>query len=101
MLLSDLYNYHVISCTLVYDIIRLILEGDISELDVELILKIARGMFPCLSISVEDPTEMIFQGSGSQLRQDDPSALKDIIQIVQSKLGDQRSARSVLFPNVI
>lgn len=28
-------------------------------------------------------------GSGSQLRQDDPSALKDIIQIVQSKFATQ------------
>ncbi|THH07376.1 hypothetical protein EW145_g3425 [Phellinidium pouzarii] len=75
VLLSDLYNYHVISCTLIYDIIRLILEGDLSELDVELILKLARG-------------------SGSQLRQDDPSALKDIIQVIQSKLGDQSHANS-------
>ncbi|KAL5525963.1 hypothetical protein ACEPAG_7301 [Sanghuangporus baumii] len=75
VLLSELYNYHVISCTLMYDVIRLILEGELSELDVELILKIARG-------------------SGAQLRQDDPSALKDIIQIVQTKLGDQRDASS-------
>ncbi|KAL5485817.1 SGD1 [Sanghuangporus weigelae] len=75
VLLSELYNCHVISCTLVYDVIRLILEGELSELDVELILKIARS-------------------SGAQLRQDDPSALKDIIQIVQTKLGDQRNASS-------
>ncbi|KAL5503947.1 SGD1 [Sanghuangporus vaninii] len=75
VLLFELYNDHVISCTLAYDIIRLILEGDLSELDVELILKIARG-------------------SGAQLRQDDPSALKDIIQIVQTKLGDQRNSSS-------
>ncbi|KAI5122764.1 hypothetical protein M0805_009846 [Coniferiporia weirii] len=75
ILLSDLYNYHVISCTLMYDIIRLILNENLSELDVELILKLARG-------------------SGFQLRQDDPSALKDIIQIVQSKLGDQHEASS-------
>ncbi|EJD06611.1 uncharacterized protein FOMMEDRAFT_165363 [Fomitiporia mediterranea MF3/22] len=75
VLLSDLYNYHVISCVLVYDIIRLILEGGLSELDVELILKLARG-------------------SGSQLRQDDPSALKDIIQIVHAKLGGQRNTSS-------
>ena len=44
VLISDLYNYRVISCTLVYDIIRLILEDRISELDVELILKLAKGM---------------------------------------------------------
>ncbi|KAL5526754.1 SGD1 [Sanghuangporus sanghuang] len=75
VLLSELYNYHVISCTLVYDVIRLVLRGELSELDIELILKIARG-------------------SGAQLRQDDPSALKDIIQIVQTKLKDQRNASS-------
>ena len=45
VLLSDLYNYRVISCTLVYDIIRLLLEGDLKELDVELILKLARGTY--------------------------------------------------------
>lgn len=44
VLISDLYNYRVISCTLVYDIIRLILDGEVKELDVELILKLARGM---------------------------------------------------------
>lgn len=44
VLISDLYNYRVISCTLVYDIIRLILEGDLKEFDIELILKLARGM---------------------------------------------------------
>lgn len=43
VLLTDLYNFHIIACTLMYDIIRLILEGDLTELDVELILKIAKG----------------------------------------------------------
>ena len=52
VLLSDLYNYHVISCVLVYDIIRLILDGDLSELDVELILKLARSEFILLSLRV-------------------------------------------------
>ena len=54
ILLSDLYNYRVISCTLVYDIIRLILEGHLSELDVELILKLAKGIYnPQLKLSVQ------------------------------------------------
>lgn len=34
-------------------------------------------------------------GAGSQLRQDDPSALKDIIHIVQLKLGDSAKSRHV------
>ena len=54
VLLSDLYNYRVISCTLVYDIIRLILEGHLSELDVELILKLAKGIYgPHMKLSVQ------------------------------------------------
>ena len=56
VLLSDLYNYHVISCTLVYDMIRLIMEGDLKELDVELILKLARGVY----YSSADFSQVIF-----------------------------------------
>ncbi|KAJ7227305.1 hypothetical protein GGX14DRAFT_629361, partial [Mycena pura] len=69
VLLSELYNFQVISCILVYDIIRGLLNTDLTELHVELLLKIVRN-------------------SGQQLRQDDPSSLKDIIQIVQSKISD-------------
>lgn len=92
VLLSDLYNYHVISCVLMYDVIRLILDGNLSELDVELILKLARGMSPFFSttLTYTNPNA----GSGSQLRQDDPSALKDIIQIVQTKVSTQESSSS-------
>ena len=43
VLISELYNLHVISCVLMYDVIRLILDGKLSELDVELLLKIAKG----------------------------------------------------------
>ncbi|KAI0784591.1 armadillo-type protein [Abortiporus biennis] len=68
VLLSELYNFQVISCVLVFDLIRDLLEGDkIEELKVELLLKIVRN-------------------SGYQLRSDDPLALKDIIQIVQEKV---------------
>ena len=44
ILLSELYNFQVISCVLVYDIIRSLLEGDLSETDVELLLKLLRSM---------------------------------------------------------
>ncbi|KDQ20966.1 hypothetical protein BOTBODRAFT_50992 [Botryobasidium botryosum FD-172 SS1] len=70
VLLSELYNFQVISCVLAYDIIRDLLAGDLSEFDVELLLKMLRN-------------------SGSQLRQDDPLALKDIIQIVHAKVADK------------
>ncbi|KAF7374789.1 MIF4G/MA4-domain-containing protein [Mycena sanguinolenta] len=73
VLLSELYNFQVISCVLVFDIIRGLLDTDLSEYSVELLLKIVRN-------------------SGQQLRQDDPSALKDIIQIVQSKISDSDEA---------
>ncbi|KAL3442549.1 hypothetical protein BJX65DRAFT_217954 [Aspergillus insuetus] len=62
-LLSQLYNFHVIGSTLVFDYIRLFLQ-DINEENTELLLKIIRN-------------------SGPQLRQDDPSSLKDIVLLIQ------------------
>ncbi|PGG95645.1 hypothetical protein AJ79_09936 [Helicocarpus griseus UAMH5409] len=62
-LLSHLYNFHVIGCSLVFDYIRLFL-NEITELNTELLLKIIKN-------------------SGPQLRQDDPSSLKDIILLIQ------------------
>lgn len=58
-LLSELYNFQVIGSRLIYDHIRLCL-GDLSETNIELLLKIIRS-------------------AGQQLRQDDPSSLKDIV----------------------
>ncbi|KIJ67003.1 hypothetical protein HYDPIDRAFT_26414 [Hydnomerulius pinastri MD-312] len=78
VLLSELYNFQVISCILLYDIIRDLLSKELSEFRVELLLKILRN-------------------SGQQLRQDDPSALKDIITLAQSsiaKQGDDLSSRT-------
>ncbi|GKZ20270.1 suppressor of glycerol defect [Aspergillus brasiliensis] len=62
-LLSQLYNFHVIGSPLVFDYIRLFLE-EINEENTELLLKIIRN-------------------SGPQLRQDDPSSLKDIVLLIQ------------------
>ncbi|KAL0574986.1 suppressor of glycerol defect [Marasmius crinis-equi] len=75
VLLSELYNFQVISCVLLYDIIRGLLEGDIGEIQVELLLKLVRN-------------------SGHQLRQDDPSSLRDITQIVQNKFSGNEQALS-------
>ncbi|THH33208.1 hypothetical protein EUX98_g958 [Antrodiella citrinella] len=75
VLLSELYNFQVISCLLVYDIIRGLLEGELTEFKVELLLKITRN-------------------SGQQLRSDDPTTLKNIIQIVHSKLPEQQDGLS-------
>ncbi|CAA7266968.1 unnamed protein product [Cyclocybe aegerita] len=68
VLIAELYNFQVISSALVFDIIKELLKAELTEFKVELLLKIVRG-------------------SGQQLRHDDPSALKDIIQIVQGKVS--------------
>lgn len=43
VLLSELYNFQVISCVLVYDLIRGLLDGALSEFNIELLLKITRS----------------------------------------------------------
>ncbi|KAL5354128.1 suppressor of glycerol defect [Pseudogymnoascus australis] len=58
-LVSELYNFQVIGSALVFDYIRMFL-GTFSELNTELLLKMIRT-------------------SGPQLRQNDPSSLKDIV----------------------
>ncbi|KAJ3808183.1 hypothetical protein F5876DRAFT_90169 [Lentinula aff. lateritia] len=75
VLLSELYNFQVISCVLIFDIIRTLLKTEVQEFQVELLLKLVRN-------------------SGQQLRADDPLALKDIIQIVQDKIDKQEDALS-------
>jgi nucleolar MIF4G domain-containing protein 1 len=82
VLLSELYNFQVISCVLVYDIIRNLLSAELTEFVVELLLKLLRSMYQYLEFIAA--TESL-RDSGQQLRKDDPSALKDIVQIVQSK----------------
>ncbi|KAK0223272.1 hypothetical protein IW262DRAFT_1458274 [Armillaria fumosa] len=79
VLLSELYNFQVISYILIFDVIRGILESKFSEFNVELLLKMLRS-------------------SGQQLRQDDPSALKEITELVQKQLsetGDKPSSRTL------
>ncbi|KAM0309418.1 hypothetical protein ACHAO8_009047 [Botrytis cinerea] len=62
-LLSELYNFQVVGSSLVFDYIKLFLDT-LSEQNAELLLKIVRI-------------------SGPQLRQDDPSALKDIVTMLR------------------
>ncbi|KAI9707148.1 MAG: suppressor of glycerol defect [Candelina mexicana] len=66
-LLAELYNFQVVGSTLMFDYIRAFL-ADISEVNTELLLKIIRI-------------------SGTQLRQDDPSALKDIVMMLQPAIA--------------
>ncbi|KAL9104350.1 MAG: hypothetical protein Q9163_000696 [Psora crenata] len=58
-LLAELYNFHVVGSSLIYDYIRICLKG-LSEHNTELLLRVVRI-------------------AGQQLRQDDPSALKEIV----------------------
>jgi len=72
-LLSELYNFQVVGSSLIYDYIRLCLD-DLSETNIELLLKIIRN-------------------AGQRLRQDDPSSLKDIIILIQNaiiKTGEEK-----------
>ncbi|KAF9648687.1 hypothetical protein BDM02DRAFT_3155622 [Thelephora ganbajun] len=79
VLVSELYNFQVISCILIYDLVRdLLNQPRLSEYNVELLLKIVR--------TTED--------SGLQLRQDDPSALRDIIQMVHTKAPERSTDTS-------
>jgi nucleolar MIF4G domain-containing protein 1 len=65
MIICYLYNYNTIHCSLMYDIVRRLIKS-FAEIDVELLL-------------------LILSHCGSQLRSDDPSALKDIVGLVQER----------------
>lgn len=64
-MISFLYTFQAIGTTLLYDLIKHFI-GVMNELSIEILLK-------------------LLCNSGSQLYQDDPSALKDIILLVQSQ----------------
>ena len=68
-LLVELYNFRVIGDKLIYDFVRLFLQ-DLSETNSELLLKIVRN-------------------AGIQLRQDDPSSLKDIVIQLQKVVAEK------------
>jgi nucleolar MIF4G domain-containing protein 1 len=99
VLLSELYNFQVISCVLIYDLIRSLLSEELSEVVVELLLKLLRSKYRYQNrVIVADP----LQDSGQQLRQDDPNALKDIVQIVQNKTsGVEKTSKCGVFDHNI
>ncbi|GAB1725681.1 hypothetical protein NU195Hw_g4838t1 [Hortaea werneckii] len=65
--LSSLYAFQVVGCGIVFDYIRLLLDT-MSESNTELLLRIIRS-------------------SGTQLRADDPTALKDIVLLLQRNVA--------------
>ncbi|KAI9885261.1 MAG: hypothetical protein M1823_002930 [Watsoniomyces obsoletus] len=66
-LLAELYNLQMIGSTLIFDLVRLFL-SKLTEAHTELLLKIMRS-------------------SGPQLRQDDPSALRDIVLLLRQQIS--------------
>jgi nucleolar MIF4G domain-containing protein 1 len=91
VLLTELYNFQLVSCVLMYDIVRELLDGGLEEFDVELLSKIMRSEYHCSNLAI---SLTYVADCGNQLRQDDPSALKDIVQIVQTRVSGQENARS-------
>ncbi len=69
VLLSELYNFQVISCVLMYDVIHALLVGDLTEFKVELLLKVARSMFFiswCMDVIVLTPRVLLRFRSAAQ-----------------------------------
>ena len=93
-LLAQLYTFQVISSNLIYDFIRLCLE-DLTETSAELVLKFMRSRFVVLDFLrfLHERTFLTqILDSGSQLRQDNASSLKEIIVMLQSaiaKIGEE------------
>ncbi|KAK9766956.1 suppressor of glycerol defect, variant 2 [Basidiobolus ranarum] len=71
MLIAELYNFQVISNTLVYDIIKVLID-DLNELNVELLLKLLKA-------------------AGHQLRQENPASFKEIILLIQADVAKRDS----------
>ncbi|KIV96407.1 hypothetical protein PV10_00279 [Exophiala mesophila] len=65
--LSNLFTFHVVSSTIILDHIRLLL-SNLTESSTELLLRLIRDC-------------------GPQLRQDDPTSLKSIIQLMQQEIS--------------
>lgn len=86
VLACELYNLHVVACPLVYDLIRMFLgdrpedssataEVGVGEVDIELLLRTMRSC-------------------GHQLRHDDPTSLKAIIALTQTRVAASPAALS-------
>lgn len=70
--LSNLFTFHLVSSTIILDHIRLLL-SNLTESNTELLLRLIRDC-------------------GPQLRQDDPTSLKSIIQLMQQEISRMEAA---------
>eukprot|EP00960_Hanusia_phi_P005160 149442-Hanusia_phi.AAC.1 len=75
LLFGHLYIFKIISCSLVYELVRILL-ARVEEGNLELLLSLLRV-------------------TGSHLRTDDPAALRDIIQDVRSKVSESGGATNL------
>ena len=96
VLLCELYNFQVISCILVYDLIRWLLSSVVGEMDVEILLKILRSM--CYYLSFRH-TSNHWLASGTQLRRDDPLALRDIVLLVNERVAGRQASMRYFSPS--
>ncbi|KAI9762734.1 MAG: suppressor of glycerol defect [Geoglossum simile] len=90
-LLGQLYNFQVIGSNLIFDFIRIFLSR-ISELNTELLLVVIKSklqLFYLVNAFLVSLSDLLTHGSaaGPKLRQDDPSALKDIILTLQPAIA--------------
>ena len=69
-LLCHLYTFHMVGNNIVYDHVRILLEK-LSEANAEMLLRVMRD-------------------SGTQLRQENPSSLKDIVSLMQNAVAEAR-----------
>lgn len=74
LVLCYLYNYGIVHCSLLYDVVRDLIQS-FTEVDAELLL-------------------LILSHSGRALRSDDPTALKDIVLEVQKRSVEVNSSSS-------
>ena len=73
VLYSHLYNFHVVGCTLIYDVIKNLIKS-FTALDIEMLLTLLKQ-------------------AGPQLRHDDPTSLRDIVLSVQERSSEALSGK--------
>lgn len=92
-LIAELYNFQVVACLLIYDLIRGFIEkmtATQDEYPVEALLRVMKCTFMGY-LARECRLTVRLAGSGSQLRSDDPTSLKDIVQLVQTRTSGDPS----------
>lgn len=96
VLACELYNLHVVACPLIYDLIRMFLgqqPGTAPDDDATRAAKARRGV---TEVDIELLLKTI-RSCGFQLRSDDPSSLKSIISLTQSRVASTTASTRTKF----